>query len=379
MIDTSGFREITNYRCTPMGPGFLKPASTAFLAIVCWASLLVVPSTLGADPALSVSNRIAFARQHVDIRTVFQTDAEFPMTVRIRDGDRGVNHPPTNVVLKVVEATKLVIPAGFETFGPEGSPLWVLPQSQDPAILYLGFSAEGFPSDRFSGRMRLELKAVRGPGHVFVWQADAAGGIDLRINSRDGLDASDVLEPLVDGHDHYNVGFTTAGLYELVFQPSARPLGSDTFLVGESVPVLFAVEPLPILPPPPTLWQSWIDAHWPGGQTDPAKIAAGADPDRDGEPNVAEFLCGTDPRDASSRPVLKHHAGTGFVPSRVFELPVVTERLAETEVRVEGSPTLAGPWAPLAILEPNGNLLRWEDSFAAAPDTRFYRRVTTKR
>ena len=362
-----------------MGTGPLNPASTVFLAILCWAGLLNPPATRAADPALFLSNRIAFARQHVDIRTVFLTDAEFPMTVRIRNADRGVNHPATNVVLQVAEAAKLVIPAGFETFGPEGSPLWVLPQSQDPALLYLGFSAEGFPGDRFSGRMRLELKAVRGPGHVFVWQADASGGIDLRINSRNGLDATDALEPLVDGHDHYNVGFTTAGLYELLFQPSARPVGSETFLMGESVPVLFAVEPLPVLPPPPSLWQSWVDTHWPGGSPEPADVLPGSDPDRDGEPNVAEFLSGTDPREASSRPVLKHRAGNGFVPSRVFELPVLIERLAEAEVRVEGAPTLNGPWSPLPVLEPVGNLLRWEDSFAAAPDTRFFRRVTTKR
>jgi len=331
-----------------------------------------------SDPALSLTNRISFTRQHVDIRTVFQADTEFPMTVRIRDGDRGVNHPATNVVLTVLEQAKLSIPAGFETFGPEGAPLWVLPQSQDPALLFLGFSAEGFPTDRFSGRMRLQLKEVRGPGDVFVWQADASGGLDVRIDSRDGLNENDRIEPLVNGHDHYNVGFTTAGLYELVFQPSALPSGSETFLMGESVPVLFAVEPLPVVPPPPPLWQQWIEARWPGGNPPATETGPGADPDQDGEPNVAEFLYGTDPRDAASRPSWKPRPGGGTVPSLVLELPVVAGRLAEAQVRLESAPTLNGPWTPLPTPEPVGNTLRWEDSFATAPDTRFYRRTTTK-
>jgi hypothetical protein len=362
-----------------MGSGTAHLASTTFSSWLLATALWPATATRASDPVPPAAERISLTRQHVDIRTVFLGDPEKPMTVRVRDGDRRINHPATNVVLTVAEQARLTIPAGFETFGPEGASLWVLPQSQDPALLYLGFSAEGFPSDRFSGRMRLELKAVRGPGAVFIWQADASGGIDLRIDSKDGLDASDALEPLVDGHDHYNVGFTTAGLYELVFQPSARPLGSETFLVGESVPVLFAVEPLPVTPPTQPLWRSWIDTHWPGGSPEPADVLPGADPDRDGEPNVAEFLSGTDPRDASSRPVLKHRAGNGFVPGRVFELPVMTERLAEAEIRIEGATTLVGPWSPLSVREPSGNLLRWEDSFAANPDTRFYRRVTTKR
>jgi hypothetical protein len=223
----------------------------------------------------------------------------------------------------------------------------------------------------------LQLKSVHGPGHVFIWQADAAGGLDVRINSRDGLDASDRIEPLVNGHDHYSVGFTTAGLYELVFQPSARPLGSETFLLGESVPVLFAVEPLPQLPPPPPLWQQWVQAQWPGGAPD-AVLQPEADPDQDGEPNVAEFLSGTDPRNPSNRPRLKLHPGSGILPSLVFELPVETNRLGDASVILESAPNLAGPWTAVSAIAPLGSSLRWEDSFTNPPSTRFYRRRTQK-
>ena len=341
------------------------------------AALLAGHTLLASGLPASLTNRIIFTRQHVDIRTVFLGGSEVPITVQIRDADRAINHPATNTVLVVAEQAMVSIPGGFETFGPEGSPLWILPQSQDPALIYLGFSAEGFPRDRFDGRLNLQLKSVHGPGHVFIWQADAAGGLDLRINSRDGLDASDRLEPLVNGHDHYNVGFTTAGLYELVFQPSARPLGSEMVLMGESVPVLFAVEPLPALPPPPPLWQQWIQAQWPGGSPD-AVLQPEADPDQDGEPNVAEFLSGTDPRNPSNRPRLKLHPGTGLLPSLVFELPVETDRLGEASVILESATNLAGPWTAVTAIAPLGSSLRWEDSFTNPPSTRFYRRRTQK-
>ena len=359
--------------CNP----FSWPPCQAVCQAAYWACLLAAPVTWASDTALSLTNRIAFTRQHVDIRLVFQADAEMPMTVQIRDGDRGINYSATNTVLVVAEQAKLSIPSGFEMFGPEGSPLWVLPQSQDPALLFLGFSSEGFPRDRFDGRLRLQLKEVHGPGSVFLWQADSGGGVTLRINSKDGLDANDQIEPLINGHDHYNLGFTTAGLYELVFQPSARPLGSETFLLGESVPVLFAVEPLPVLPPPPPLWQNWVQAQWPGVvSTDEAQPEA--DPDQDGEPNLAEFLSGTNPRDRSSRPLFKYSPGSGFAPSLVFELPVVTERLNGARVDLESAATLMGPWTPVPSVTPIGATVRWEDSFATPPNTRFYRRRITK-
>jgi len=57
---------------------------------------------------------------------------------------------------------------------------------------------------------------------------------------------------------------------------------------------------------------------------------------------------------------------------------VVTERLSEAQVELESATTLTGPWTPLPSLTPIGAILRWEDSFATLPNTRFYRQRTTK-
>jgi hypothetical protein len=198
------------------------------------------------------------------------------------------------------------------------------------------------------------------------------------MNSKDGLDDLDRIEPLIGGHEHYNLGFTTAGLYELVFQAGAQPLGSGAFLIGDPVAVLFAVEPLPVVPPPPPLWTRWINTHWPAGDPSGTELRPEADPDHDGEPNVAEFLSGTDPLDPASRPRVAVRPGTGFAPSLVIELPVVTERLSEARALVEAAPNPTGPWTPLPDFTPIGATLRWEDSFATPPATRFYRRTTTK-
>jgi hypothetical protein len=132
-----------------------------------------------------------------------------------------------------------------------------------------------------------------------------------------------------------------------------------------------------VVPPPPSLWQQWVQAQWPGGVAND-EVQPEADPDQDGEPNVAEFLSGTNPRDRSSLPLFKYHPGSGILPSRVFGLPVVTERLSEARVDLESAASLMGPWTPLPSTTPIGATLRWEDSFATPPNTRFYRRTTTK-
>lgn len=323
----------------------------------------------------SLTNRVRFTNQHVDIRIVWDTAASTNgLSLRIHDGDHATNYLATNAVLVALESSKLTLPDGFEVFGAAGSPLWVLPQSQDPTLLYAGFSAEGLPRDVFDGSFNVRLRSISGPGNMFIWQAAEFGSLEMFVNTRDGIDDGDRVPINIGGHGHYNFGFTTNGLYEVVFQPVGRLLGADTNLFGDEVTILFAVEPIPTNTPPDlSLWQRWQRDNWPAS-TDVSVIGADADPDDDGVPNAQEFLTGTDPRSSASRSVLSVALQNESASAVALELRgVVLERLESVVVTLESAQSPAGPWTETSDFARNGTVLRWEETLSGAPDARFYR------
>ena len=56
----------------------------------------------------------------------------------------------------------------------------------------------------------------------------------------------------------------------------------------------------------------------------------------------------------------------------------LTERFDEARIYLESAASLMGPWTLVPSITPIGASVRWEDSFATPPNTRFYRRRTTK-
>lgn len=250
-------------------------------------------------------DRVRLTTAHVDLRVIYQPeDPTNKLALVVRDDDHGISHRSNEVALVVAENARLLLPGDLPPFGNAGDPLWILPQTQDPTLLYLGLSTEGLPSGEFPDGLALFLRAVLGPGQVFVWQA-SLGGLEVRVNSRDGLDDRDLI-PLVSGsHSHWNFGFTTNGVYELVFEVQGRRAGAETNDFSLPTPIRFEVEPLP--PPAETPFTRWQRTQWPGVD-DPAVIGPAADPDGDGVVNAVEYALGLDPhradRDRLPRPRL---------------------------------------------------------------------------
>lgn len=138
--------------------------------------------------------------------------------------------------------------ANFDFIGiPEGGYLWVLPQSNTPGQIFMGWRADfGFDGvarmasptpDNWSAWdpdgpgplissfwVQFELVDMRGPGDIAVWQTGAFGDPTRFITTADGITPFDPAAPNADadafittvgGHSHADMAFTEPGTYEL--------------------------------------------------------------------------------------------------------------------------------------------------------------------
>jgi surface-anchored protein len=168
--------------------------------------------------------------EHVDCpRILYTASGTNHLTIVARDENRGINYGGTNIFLVAKPEAKLSLPAGTP-FGDAGQMFWILPQSQNANLLYLGLSAEGIPNGVFSTPLSIRITRFEGPGYLMVWQATGPGQYNIRINTRDGLSANDGFVPPVGAHEHFNWGFSTTGVYCVTYQVSG-------IRVGEAQPI----------------------------------------------------------------------------------------------------------------------------------------------
>lgn len=351
----------------------------------CWVWLLgCIAWTQRAELPPDLQSRVQLKNEHVDLRVLYSPTAETnQLSIVVRDEDLHLNYDATNAVLMVPLSAQVFLPPGFDAFGTEGDPLWILPQSQNPELLYLGLSAEGLGGGNFTDPITLRLLSVDGPGSFFLWQFDAFSGLNMAMNSRDGISDADAAQVFTGSHAHFNWGFGAKGLHSIVLQASARRPGQTNDIVSLPTPIVFAVEPLPELPPP-TAWEQWQASQWPG-VTDPAVIGPGADPDLDGFPNLIEFFCSTDPRNATNQPKLDltttQNPASGAITGSQLGVIGRQDLANLVEVWVETSSTLNWSSAtPLTFTgtQPTGNptLVKWtamDPTPAGNPAPRIYR------
>jgi surface-anchored protein/uncharacterized repeat protein (TIGR01451 family) len=107
----------------------------------------------------------------------------------------------------------------FAFLGPPGTQLWVLPQTQDPNLLWPGLSTEELTGTWTDNQIRLQLLSVSGPGNFFLFQNDQFGGpIQMWYSTNLGNVGSFPVTPGV--HAHFNWVFTAQGTYTLTVQAS---------------------------------------------------------------------------------------------------------------------------------------------------------------
>ncbi len=159
---------------------------------------------------------------HADIGVNFEDDA---WDLHIHDEETDTEYEPSEALLRVGLDAKLTrtgnaADPAYDFLGvPAGSSLFVLPQVENPNLLFLGIGGEELATGLLSGdKASLRLASVSGPGQFSVWQSGLTPTTPkLIMATSDGIDAADSFDVAAGSHAHVNFAFTKLGFYEVTF------------------------------------------------------------------------------------------------------------------------------------------------------------------
>ncbi|MDO4791151.1 MAG: choice-of-anchor M domain-containing protein [Buchananella hordeovulneris] len=200
------------------------------------------------DLAVATDQR-TLALGHVDMGPKF-VDGQWRLMIhddlaRLQEGASSVWRYPDQTVLRVADAGKLPVPEdpAYEFVGaPAGSDVWVIPQTQHPEVVWLGWNTQD-PQvmERIDRGVTMSLQKVEGPGVMTMYlQSGSFGQPQVLWDSR--LPEEQPIWVDVNTHTHSNWVFTAPGVYLVHAKVAADLIDgsqvSDTqvlrFAVGDS-------------------------------------------------------------------------------------------------------------------------------------------------
>lgn len=176
---------------------------------------------VGTAPAQAAP--VVLNQGHADVIGVAYEDGELHVHVHDETVEPGVEREPCDVILGVKSEAKLTVPddPAYAFLGAAGSDVWILPQIEDPNLLFAGIGTEEIEPGALAGdTLNIKLVGVYGPGKFSLFTTDEFGAPTVLLNSRDGL--PDSFNVGAGAHMHANWGFTKAGTYYLAFVVTAH-------------------------------------------------------------------------------------------------------------------------------------------------------------
>lgn len=218
------------------------------------ARSLAIPVVVGALLATSAAAtaaagefEVVLDNGHIDAFTVRWVDEQLDLDLMEDVTGTDVLHEPEDVLLVVKPEAAMTlpdpVPPGLAVVGDPGDTVYFLPQSQDPALIWPGWSTEQIPAGVFTDPLRIEVTEVDGPGDVFVYQTNAFG-LPISVLGG-GYQLPGTISPNARVHAHANWAFTAPGRYTLTVEASGTlaaggtvttPPATYTFQVGETEP-----------------------------------------------------------------------------------------------------------------------------------------------
>jgi surface-anchored protein len=195
---------------------------------------LTLASTVlfGAAPALA-ADQVVLSKGHTDAVDVHYDGGALSLKVKDDTVSPAVVRDPADVTFQVLPAAETVVPdlPAFAFLGAPGSKIWMLPQVQDPALLWPGWNTTTLNSGVFTGdKISISLVGVDGPGDVTLFDTNSLGTPSIKFRSNDGL--PDRLDVPVHTHAHAGWVFSATGTYTLKFQADATLANGTTLTTG---------------------------------------------------------------------------------------------------------------------------------------------------
>jgi hypothetical protein len=198
----------------------MKITSFACLAPIALAALL--PSAHAA---------LAWTSGHGDIGVEYEGAGDLHLHLHLGEEEPAIVGGNTifdqefdadEVDITVPAAAEVVLSSNVPFLGAvSGQSIWLLPQDGDAAGLigapFVGWGTEALNPADWVGNLQFKLVSITSPsgsGHFAVWQLDGFGSLSkLAMSTADP--GADVVSQAADVHDHYNIGFTEAGVWTM--------------------------------------------------------------------------------------------------------------------------------------------------------------------
>ena len=209
-------------------------------------SLLAV--ALASPVALSLNAQTLLTEGHTDVGIVYELGG-WNLHIGQHEATPPMEYAPNEAILGVnIVGAHSTVPANpqFSFLGMAGSSVWVLPQVQDPALLFLGFGTEELESGIFvNNEVTLSLQGVRAPGQFSVYDVGMFGSPSIFMNSGDGITTADSILLSAGGHRHVNWAFSTPGTYEVDFEAAGTLVDGSVFSASGPITYTFSVAAVP--------------------------------------------------------------------------------------------------------------------------------------
>ncbi|MGW4696024.1 choice-of-anchor M domain-containing protein [Kitasatospora cineracea] len=203
----------------------------------------LIATLTAADPA-SATCVTVLDHGHVDVVGLSYENGRLEVGVHDESGAVEVEYAPEEVVLKALPAAGTTVPAGsaYTFLGAAGTPVWILPEVQNPDLLWAGLGAEELSAGDFGNdTVNVRFLSVQGPGKIAIYTDDVFGAPgSVLVDSGDGL--PDTVALHVGDHTHANWAFSKPGTYTLKVRADAELAATGQAVSSRTVTYTFQIK-----------------------------------------------------------------------------------------------------------------------------------------